>query len=110
MAATPRDVQPVSLLFNSPSPARPGGVEAAPFTQRQPSWGLPAATPVTPSIRFLQPLQAQGRTDGPAARWKSTTTPTECPPIPLASSMFSVRAVACSRTQREKAERVQRRT
>ena len=88
MAATP----PVSLLFASPSPTR-GGVEA-PFTQRQPSWGPPATTPVTPGSRYLQPLQAP-RTDGSAARGRNVPPATEVPPLPVASALFSVRASAC---------------
>ena len=110
MAATPRDSQPQSLLY-SPSPARGGGAEATFGIQRQPStWTQPAATPATPVSRFLQPLQAQ-RSDGPAARYRDAAhTPTECPPIPMASSLFSVRGVACSRGSREEAELVHRRT
>lgn len=112
MAGTPRDT-PVSLLFASPSPTRGGSVE--PFTQRQPSWGPPVATPVTPGSRYLQPLQAP-RSDGPAARWKNIATPTECPPLPVASSLFSVRADAAAALcgsrccARVAAERAQRRT
>jgi hypothetical protein len=94
MASTPRG-EPMSLLFASPSPTRGGGGAEVPSFARQPSWGPAAATPVTPGSRFLQPLQAP-RSDGPAARFRNLPTPTECPPLPMASSLFSVRAVARS--------------
>ena len=86
MAGTPRD-PPVSLLC-SPNPARGGDG----FAQRQPSWGA-AGTPVTPGSRFLQPLQTP-RSDGTAARYKAVPSPTECPPLPVASALFAVRAAA----------------
>ena len=93
MAGTPRDAPPSILC--SPNPARGGGDSA--FAQRQPSWG-PAGTPVTPGSRYLQPLQAP-RSDGSAARWKNVPSATECPPLPMASALFAVRAAVCGAAQ-----------